>query len=48
MRLRPPPGTATEKDVLEVEAHEDRLCEVVDGVWVEKAMGWRESILAMR
>ena len=46
VRFRPPPGTATEKDVLEVEAHEDRLCELVDGVLVEKAMGWRESILA--
>ena len=47
VRFRPPPGTATEKDVLEVEAHEDRLCELVDGVLVEKAMGWRESILAI-
>ena len=46
VRFRPPPGTATEKDVLEVEAHEDRLCELVDGVLVEKAMGWRESLLA--
>ena len=48
VRFRPPPGTATEKDVLEVEAHEDRLCELVDGVLVEKAMGWRESILPWR
>jgi Uma2 family endonuclease len=46
VRFRPPPGTATEKHVLEVEAHEDRLCELVDGVLVEKAMGWRESLLA--
>ena len=46
VRFRPPPGTATEQDVLEVEAHEDRLCELVDGVLVEKAMGWRESLLA--
>jgi Uma2 family endonuclease len=46
VRFRPPPGTATEKDVLEVEAHADRLCELVDGVLVEKAMGWRESLLA--
>jgi hypothetical protein len=48
VRFRPPPGTATEKDMLEVEAHEDRLCELVDGVLVEKAMGWRESLLASR
>ena len=46
VRFRPAPGTAIEKDVLEVEAHEDRLCELVDGVLVEKAMGWRESLLA--
>ena len=46
VRFRPPPGTVTEKDVLEVAAHENRLCELVDGVLVEKAMGWRESLLA--
>ena len=47
VRFRPPIGTATEKDVLEVEAHADRLCELVHGVLVEKAMGWRESLLAI-
>jgi len=46
VRFRPAPGTATEKDMLAVEAQEDRLCELVDGVLVEKAMGWRESLLA--
>ncbi len=46
VRFRPAPGTATEKDVLEVAAHADRLCELVDGVLVEKAMGWRASLLA--
>ena len=46
VRFRPPPGTVTEKDVLEVAAYENRLCELVDGVLVEKAMGWRESLLA--
>jgi Uma2 family endonuclease len=46
LRFRPPPGTATEKDVLEVEAQEDRLCELIDGVLVEKAMGWRALLLA--
>jgi Uma2 family endonuclease len=46
VRFHPPPGTATEKDVLEVAAHKDRLCELVDGVLVEKVMGWRESLLA--
>ena len=30
--LDPPPGTATEKDVLAVEQREGRICELVDGV----------------
>lgn len=46
IRLVPPPGYATEEDVLETEAHEDRLCELEDGILVEKPMGWYESILA--
>src|SRR5580658_2309584 len=46
VRLRPPPGEATESDVLALHDHEDRLFELVDGVLVEKAMGFRESILA--
>jgi Uma2 family endonuclease len=47
IRLQPPPGTATEEHVLDVEARENRLCELVEGVLVEKAMGYVESILAM-
>ena len=47
VRFRPLPGTATEKDVLDVQAREDRLCELVDGVLVEKGMGFRESFLAV-
>ena len=46
IRLVPPPGTATEQDVIEVEARTDRLCELVDGVLVEKTMGYLESLLA--
>jgi hypothetical protein len=46
VRFRPPPGTATERDVLDVEAREDRLCELVDGVLVEKVMGFYEGFLA--
>jgi Uma2 family endonuclease len=46
IRLHPPPGTATEEDVLkELEAPRKRLCELVDGVLVEKAMGAIESLL---
>ena len=47
VRLIPTPGTATEKDVLEAEARHNRLCELVDGVLVEKTMGYEESLLAM-
>jgi Uma2 family endonuclease len=46
IRLRPLPGTATEQDVLAIGNRENRLCELVDGVLVEKAMGFRESLLA--
>jgi Uma2 family endonuclease len=46
VRMRPAPGTATEADVLSVRDHEDRLCELVDGVLVEKGMGFRSSLLA--
>ncbi len=45
--MSPPPGTATERDVLEIAAREKKLCELVDGVLVEKPMGYGESILAV-
>jgi Uma2 family endonuclease len=45
--FHPAPGTATEKDVVEAEARENRLCELVDGTLVEKAMGFDESRLAI-
>src|SRR2546427_407184 len=48
VRFRPAPGTATEEDVLAIRnSAERRLCELVDGVLVEKAMGLRESFLAI-
>jgi len=48
VRFRPAPGTATEEDVLAIRhSPERRLCEVVDGVLVEKAMGFRKSYLAL-
>src|SRR6516164_215626 len=47
IRLRPPPGTATEADVqAALEAPRKRLCELIDGVLVEKATGYTESVLA--
>ncbi len=47
VRLYPLPGTATERDVIETEARTDRLCELVDGVLVEKGMGFNESEIAI-
>ena len=47
VRFHPAPGTATEADVIEVGVREGRHCELVDGVLVEKAMGLRESLLAV-
>lgn len=47
VRLSPPPGTATEADLLRVARQTDRLFELIDGTLVEKAMGWLESALAM-
>ena len=46
VRMKPLPGTAKIKDVIDIEAHENRLFELVEGVLVEKAMGSRESVLA--
>jgi Uma2 family endonuclease len=45
--IRPPLGAATEADVLAaLEAPCKRLCELIDGVLVEKPMGYTESVLA--
>ena len=42
----PPPGTATESDLLALHQREGRICELLDGA-VEKAMGSYQSALAM-
>lgn len=48
IRMQPPPGTATEKDVLAAEREpRKRLCELIHGVLVEKATGLQESLLAV-
>jgi hypothetical protein len=46
IRMDPLPGTATEQDVLDIEARENRLCELVRGVLVDKTTGHFESRLA--
>lgn len=42
----PAPGTATVEDLLEISGAGDRLFELVDGVLVEKTMGYFESRMA--
>src|SRR5262245_2483984 len=47
IRWKPTPGTATEKDLIDVVDGDDRrLCELVDGTLVEKAVGIHQSFLA--
>jgi Uma2 family endonuclease len=46
IRAQPGPGTATVKDVVTIERHENRLFELVDGTLVEKVMGYGESGIA--
>jgi len=48
IRQDPPPGTATVDDVVRLNDHEDRLYELVDGILVEKTVGFEESCIAMR
>src|SRR5262245_53343264 len=43
IRMHPLPGTATEKDLLRLVERDKILCELIDGVLVEKVMGAREG-----
>lgn len=48
IRMDPPPGMATEADVIRIiDSEEKRICELVDGTLVEKTVGNRESMLTM-
>ncbi len=47
IRLRPHPGTATAADVVRINECENPLVELVDGVLVEKSMGFYEAHLAI-
>lgn len=47
IRLDPAPGRVQEHHVTELDDHEDRLYELVDGVLVEKIMGLPESYVAV-
>ncbi|MEX2175852.1 MAG: Uma2 family endonuclease [Pirellulaceae bacterium] len=47
VRTQPPPGAATVADAVECKARQNCLCELVDGVLVEKAMGYREGMIEL-
>jgi len=47
VRLDPPPGTATVRDVIRIHAREGRLFELVDGTLVEKAISADASFVAV-
>lgn len=47
IRTDPAPGTATEEDAICINERKEGLCELVDGVLVEKAMGTYESYLTV-
>lgn len=44
--FHPAPGTAVEQDVIDLHDRENRLAELVEGVLVEKPMGYMESLIA--
>jgi Uma2 family endonuclease len=48
VRLHPTPGKATERDLIRINERSNRLYELVDGVLVEKIMGYPEASLALR
>jgi Uma2 family endonuclease len=48
VRVQPAPGRATERDLVRLLQRSGRLCELVDGILVEKPMATRESFLAVR
>jgi Uma2 family endonuclease len=47
VRTDPAPGTATEADVERIRRNEDRICELIDGVLVEKAVSDKTAYLGM-
>ena len=47
IRFRPSPGMATVQDAIDIQRQEGKLCELVEGVLLEKVMGYNESSLAV-
>jgi Uma2 family endonuclease len=48
IRMQPAPGTATEHDVIRLHNRGKGLYELVDGVLVEKIMGYLEAVIAVK
>ena len=42
----PSPGSATVQDLLDSSITQGRICELVDGILVEKALGFRSDYIA--
>ena len=47
IRMRPLPGTATERDLVKASREGPGILELVDGTLVEKAVGFESALLAM-
>jgi hypothetical protein len=47
IRMNPPPGIATEEDAIRINERKEGLCELIDGILLEKTMGWYESFLGV-
>lgn len=45
IRTNPAPGSATEADAIWIQTHEDRTCELIDGVLVEKDVSAEASLI---
>lgn len=46
--MRPPPGMATEEDLLRIDARDDRICELIDGVLVERPSGILMALISVQ
>jgi Uma2 family endonuclease len=44
--LDPAPGKATQQDLLDLDDHADRICELVEGTLVAKTSGFLEAVVA--
>lgn len=47
IRHHPAPGTATVQDVIDILDHENRCCELVNGILVEKTVGFTEAFVTV-